>query len=357
MTSIKLHRVWVLVIALGLFGCSKGEAPASPAVEEESAGKAETSEEAPEEPQTLVIYSGRSQLLIEPLIEAFEKKTGIETEVRYDKSTQVLANRIATEGAETEADVFFAQDSGYLGALGKKGLLKPLAKALLGTVPDNYRDAAGNWVGISGRARVLVYDPKKLAPEDLPKYLHDLTDPKWKGKMGWAPGNASFQAHVSALRHTWGEDKTKVWLEGIKANETKIYPKNSPQVKAVSNGEIEIGWVNHYYLHKLKASDPKLQASNHSFAKGDAGNLMMVSGIGVTAASQNEKAATRFIEFLLSVDSQKYLTTKVFEYPANQKVAPNDDLPQIGEAMIRVDQEHLADLGPTLNLLKELKLP
>ena len=116
-----------------------------------------------------------------------------------------MANRIATEGEKTEADLFFAQDSGYLGALATKGHLKPLSADITSLVPETHRDKEGRWVATSGRARVLVYDPKSVKPEELPTSLKALGDAKWKGKLGWAPGNASFQAHVSALRHLWGK--------------------------------------------------------------------------------------------------------------------------------------------------------
>ena len=312
----------------------------------------------PAESKSLVIYSGRSQVLVGGLVETFEKKTGIKVEVRYEKSTQTLANRIATEGKQTEADLFFAQDSGYLGALASKGLLSSLPAELVGKVPAIHREKEGRWVATSGRARVLVYDPKTVKVDDLPKSLEELADVKWKGKLGWAPGNASFQAHVSALRHLWGEEKTRTWMSDVvKSAEPKIYPKNSPQVRGVSNGEIQVGWVNHYYLHKLKAANPDLSAANYSFsADNDAGNLMMLSGIGVLSASDNVEAATQFVAFLLEKEQQSYFTNQVFEYPVLTDVALNPALPDIRAKLVQIDQTHLADLAPTLQLLRDLEL-
>ena len=175
--------------------------------------------------ESLTLYSGRSQVLIEPLLKEFTKQSGIQVEVRYDKSTQNLATRLLSEGAQTKADVFFAQDSGYLGALAKQKVLAQLPDALLGLVPETHRDAQGKWIATSGRARVLVYDPSAVKPDDLPKTLSELTDSKWKDKLGWAPGNASFQAHVSALRHLWGEEKTADWLKKMASLNPKTYPK------------------------------------------------------------------------------------------------------------------------------------
>jgi iron(III) transport system substrate-binding protein len=312
----------------------------------------------PAQPKSLVIYSGRSQVLVGGLVEAFEKKTGIKVDVRYEKSTQTLANRIATESDKTEADIFFAQDSGYLGALAAKKLLKPLSPELVSAVPLTHRGLDNRWVATSGRARVLVYDPKTVQPQDLPKSLADLGDAKWKGKLGWAPGNASFQAHVSALRHLWGEEKTRVWMQNvIQEASPKIYPKNSPQVRGVSNGEIQVGWVNHYYLHKLQATNPELSAANYSFSNDkDAGNLMMLSGIGILTASDNSEAATQFVSFLLEKEQQAYFTNEVFEYPVREDVPLNPSLPDIRDRLVQIDQTHLADLAPTLQLLRDLQL-
>ncbi|MEC7381982.1 MAG: extracellular solute-binding protein, partial [Cyanobacteriota bacterium] len=229
---------------------SQDQSPAKAVVSE-----AAPAEAAPVQPgvDSLVVYSGRGAVLVGPLLEIFTQETGVQVDVRYEKSTQTLANRIATEGAQTKADVFFAQDSGWLGALAMAGHLQPLPQSTLEKVSSHNRDASGHWVGTSGRARVLVYSPERVKVDELPKTLAELPGVVAKGRFGWAPGNGSYQAHLSALRHLWGEQKTRAWLTELKAIEPLVYPKNSPQVKGVSNGEIDIGWVNHYYLHKLRA--------------------------------------------------------------------------------------------------------
>ena len=310
-----------------------------------------------QEPKELVIYSGRGQVLIQKLVDDFEAETGIKVNVRYDKSTQALASRLVSEKDQSQADVFFAQDSGYLGALAAKGMLEKLPEDVLNTVAEYNRDTNGHWVATSGRARVLVYDPRKYKEEDLPKSLAELAKPEFAGVVGWAPSNASFQAHVSALRHLWGEEKTKKWLEDMSKIQPRIYPKNSPQVRGVSSGEIAIGWVNHYYLHKIKAGDPKLEAKNYSFKEtGDAGNLMMLSGVGMVQGAKNQESALKFINYLLSPKVQKRFTGELYEYPTHPEVKAHTDLPAITDRMVRVNQEHLADVGPTLTMLRALKL-
>ena len=263
--------------------------------------------------------------------------------------------KLLTEGAQTQADIFFFKILA-IRCLGQKNLWLNFLKIYCQVAPD-YRDAQGQWIATSGRARVLVYDPSTVKPEALPKSLKDLANPKWKNQLGWAPGNASFQAHISALRHLWGEAETAQWLKDMIALEPKTYPKNSPQVKGVSNGEIQIGWVNHYYLHKLKAANPELKAANYSFTEaGDAGNLMMLSGIAITTHSKKKAAAQKLINFLLSENSQTHFTTKIYEYPTRTGIVANTALPTITSLMSKVSQAHLADIGGTLKMLRELKL-
>jgi iron(III) transport system substrate-binding protein len=307
--------------------------------------------------RSLTVYSGRGAVLVDPLFALFTEETGIKVNVRYDKSTETLANRIATEGSETEADVFLAQDSGYLGALAQKSLLIVLPESTTSQIDEAYRTKDAHWVATSGRARVLVYSPERVTENELPKSLSELADAKFKGRLGWAPQNSSFQAHVSALRSLWGDEKTADWLQAVQALEPTVYPKNSPQVQAVSNGEIDIGWVNHYYLHKLKAADPSLAAANYSFSElGDAGNLMMLSGAGILTHSDDPELALQLVSFLVSEKAQLYFTEKVYEYPTRAGIAHHPDVPELSDRLVTVDQQVLTDIGPTLALLRELGL-
>ncbi len=306
--------------------------------------------------ESLVVYSGRSAKLVDPIFKKFEAKTKIKVLVRSGKS-DALANRIVMEGDKTEADVIFLQESGYLEALGRKALLKSLPSTVAVRVPQSYQGTEQRWLGVSGRARVLVYSTTDLTPDSLPKSLEELADPKWKDQIGWAPTNASFEAHVSALRHLWGEEKTKDWLLKMKALSPKKYPKNSPQVRAVGNGEIKIGWVNHYYLLRQKASQPDLQAANYVFPTDkDPGNIMMLSGVGIVEGTKRPKAAQMFVEFLLSDEIQNHLTNKNFEYPAVESVPAGPDLKGLAENLSLVPQDRLTDIAGTQRLLQSVGL-
>lgn len=307
------------------------------------------------DPVTLTIYSGRGESMVGALWERLDPELGIALDVQYG-STPEMVTRMLTEGAESPADVIFAQDSGHLGALAARGMLEPLDEGLLAPVAPRYRGADGLWVGTSGRLRVLVYNTDTVQPDDLPDGLKGLADPRWAGKLGWAPGNGSFQAHVSALRHQWGDAETRAWLKGVQANAPKVYPKNSPQVEAAATGAIQVGWVNHYYLYRF---DPETTpAANYSFrAPGDAGNVMMLAGVGVRKGTEKAAAARRFVSWMLSEEVQQYFAQETWEYPTRSGVPTHPDVPQIDAARLSaVPQSALADVGPTRVLLQELGL-
>jgi iron(III) transport system substrate-binding protein len=300
----------------------------------------------------LVVYSGRSETLVEPLIDRFQDETGIEVVVKYG-GTAELAATLLEEGSNTPADVYYAQDPGGLGAI--ESMLTPVSDGIQAAVPAWAESPEGLWVGISGRARVLVHDPSRVSAEELPDDIWGLTDPKWKGRIGWAPTNGSFLTMVTGMRALWGEVKTRDWLEGIVANEPKIYPKNTPQVAAVASGEIDVGMPNHYYLYRFLAEEGEsFPARNYYFRAGGPGALVMVSGAGVLDASDNKDIANQFIEFLLSDSSQQYFADETFEYPVIEGIAVNDLLVPMDQ-IVRPDiaLAELSDLAGTTQLLRE----
>lgn len=302
----------------------------------------------------LVIYSGRSESLVAPVIEQFSQASGVKVDVRYGNTAE-LAATLLEEGNNSPADIFYAQDPGGLGAVAMAGLLAELPEELLNKVDNRFRSADGLWVGISGRVRVVVYNTQRLQPQDLPPDLFGFTDPRWKGKIGWAPTNASFQAMVTAMRQMWGEEKTRAWLTGILANQPVVYDGNTAIVAAVGSGEIEVGFVNHYYLYRfLKEQGESFPARNHFLNNGGPDSLVLVSGIGRLASGKNEENALKFINFLLSPVAQQYFAGQTFEYPlvaGVQTQAGLTPLENMNAANITVDQ--LADLEGTLNLLRD----
>jgi iron(III) transport system substrate-binding protein len=306
---------------------------------------------------TLTIYSGREEEIVKPLLEQFEQETGIEIEVRYGDSAE-LAATIAEEGDNSPADVFFAQDPGSLGSIEGEGLLAELPAEVLERVDPRFRDPDGHWVGTSGRVRVVAYNTDLLEESDLPDSILDFTDPRWKGKIGFPPTNASFQAFVTAMRLSLGDDRTRDWLEGIKANDPKLYEKNLPTVEAVGRGEVEVGFVNHYYLFLAKEEDPELPVANHYLRAGDPGALVSVAGVAILEGSDDREAAERFVEFLLSEEGQRFYAEEAeeAEYPLIDGVEPKAGLPPLSE--LEGPDIQLDELGPelekTLELLNEV---
>ena len=302
---------------------------------------------------TLTIYAGRSEELVGPLIEQFEAASGLEVQVNYAGTTD-LAATILEEGDASPADVFFAQDAGALGAVAAEGRLAPLPEATLGLVDERFRSDDGQWVGVSGRARVVIYDTRALQATDLPTTIDAFTDPAWKGRIGWAPTNASFQSFVTAYRVLKGDDAAKAWLEGVQANEPKVYDGNDAVLAAVGAGEIEVGLVNHYYLMRQLIEQPDFPVANHFLPAGDPGALVNVAGAGILTTSKNPAAAEAFIDFLLSSEGQEYFATETSEYPMIDGVSADAALPPLAEIESpEIDLSDLADLEGTLVLLQE----
>lgn len=301
----------------------------------------------------LTLYSGRSESLVQPIIDEFEKVSGIDVEVKYG-STSELAALLLEEGDRSPADVYFAQDAGGLGAVAAAGLLADLPEDILGKVDPKYRADNGQWVGVSARARVIVYNTDLVPEAEVPNSVHDLTNPEWNGKVGWAPTNASFQSFVTAMRLLEGEDATREWLDAMKANGVREYGNNRDIVQAVANGEIELGLVNHYYLWGfIKDQGEGFKARNHYTAANDPGTLVNVAGVGILASSKNQDAALALVEFLLSEQAQHYFAEETYEYPLIEGVSADPQIKPLAEIdPPDLDLSNLDDLEGTLELLR-----
>ena len=301
----------------------------------------------------LVVYSGRSESLVGPIIEQFREATGVEVSVKYGSTSELTAT-LLEESENSPADVFIAQDPGGLGAVAH--MLTPLPEDLLVRVSPWARSPEGKWVGISGRARVVVYNTRALSEAEMPASLDAFTQPEWRGRIGWAPTNASFQSMVTAMRVQWGEDLTGSWLRGVQANGPQVYPKNTPIVAAAAAGEIDVGFVNHYYVHRfIQENGEGFQARNHYLDEGGPGSLVLVSGAGVLETSRNRENADRFIRFMLSKVAQQYFASQTFEYPMVDDVATHRLLRPLAKINPPdIDMFSLADLKGTQRLLREL---
>lgn len=303
----------------------------------------------------LVVYSGRNEGLVGPLIEEATADLGIDIEVRY-AGTSELAATLLEEGENSPADVFLAQDAGALGALAKAGLLALLPEDVLEQVDARFRSSEGLWVGASGRARVLAYNTETVDPATLPASVAALTDETWSGKIGWAPTNASFQTFITAFRLVKGDDAARAWLEAMRDNGTITFEGNADIVRAVAAGELSAGLVNHYYKYEIeKEEGAELPVENHFFASGDVGSLVNVAGVGILATAQNTAQAGAFVRYLLSADAQTYFAEETAEYPLAAGVKPAFDLQPLAEIEgPEIDLNDLDDLEGTVELLTEV---
>jgi iron(III) transport system substrate-binding protein len=303
--------------------------------------------------ESLTVYSGREEELVAPLFERYQDETGNEVNIRYGDTAELAATLIE-EGENSPADVFFGQDAGALGALEKEGLLAELPDRPLSQVDERFRSRQGRWVGTSGRARVVAYNTDKLSQSDLPTSVLGLTDPEWRGRIGWAPTNGSFQAFITAMRLTEGEQATEDWLRGIAENDPQVFEDNEQIRDAIAAGEIDVGLINHYYVAQAREEEGADYPVGVYFPRGgDVGSLINVAGAGVLESGDDPERATGLIEFLLSEDSQRFFSEETKEYPlvegipADRGVKP---LEQIEQPPIQLGD--LDDLRGTLELIE-----
>jgi iron(III) transport system substrate-binding protein len=298
----------------------------------------------------ITVYSGRQEDLVEDLFEQFEEETGITVDVRYGDSAE-LAATIAEEGDNTPADVFFAQDAGSLGAVAGEGLLKELPAATLERVDERFRDPDSRWVGTSGRVRVVAYNTDELSDDELPDSIWDYADPEWEGRIGFAPTNASFQAMITAMRLDAGDEQTREWLEAIVANDPHLYENNIATVEAVAAGEVDIGFVNHYYLYGHLDEEPDAPVDNHYLEPGDAGALVNVAGAGILTTTDRPGMAQQLVDYLLA-QGQEYFATETDEYPLVEGVESESELPPLTD--LHGPDVELGALGGELEATIEL---
>lgn len=305
---------------------------------------------------SIVVYSGRNEGLVGPLLEQFTVDTGIDVEVRYAGSGE-LAAQLITEGDRSPADVFLSQDAGALGAVTKAGLFAQVDAETLAAVPANLSASDGTWVGVSGRARVIVYNPT-LAPTP-PDTIEGVLAPEWQGKIGFAPSNASWQSFVTALRLMRGDDGARQWLTAFKAQNPQSFENNIAVRDAVDAGTVAIGLSNHYYLYELvneKGADAVV-AENNFMAPGDPGGLINVAGVGVLKSAPNPEGAQEFAAYLVGESAQEYFANETAEYPLIAGVQPLGGIPPLASLNPpEVDLSQLDDLEATQELLVQTGL-
>ena len=305
--------------------------------------------------EPVVVYSGRSEEVIEPLFEKFTEETGVPVEVRYGDTAEMAA-QIIEEGDASPADVYYGQDAGALGALDGAGMCAPLADSIANLVPATYRSTDGTWTGVTGRARVIAYDSTQLPADQVPTSVFDLTDEQWRGQVAIAPTNGSFQAFVTGMRVAAGEDATREWLQGLVDNDVQLYEKNGLIRDAVDAGEVQLGLINHYYWY-TKAAEVGENAMNVQLAfaePGDPGALVNLSGACIVRPTDNADGARALMEWLLSESAQQWFVETTFEYPLVAGVEGPDGVPPLAQVKgPDIPLAELDDLPGTVLMLQE----
>lgn len=319
-----------------------------------------------EEQQELVIYSGRSKALVDSLVERYRQQADVPVRVRYGTDAQLLA-ALEEEGDQSQADVFWANTTGALGAASNSNLLAELSDSLA-QIPANYAPSSRLWTPVTTRFRVLAYNSDRVNPDDLPESILNLPEQsELDGRVGWTPAYSSFQDFVTALRETEGEEAARAWLNGMQELNPKSYSSNTPMIQALAAGEIDVALTNHYYVLRLtegesegeeeeatsRASAP---VDTYHFASGDVGNLALVTGAAQLGSSDQPGDAQDFLGFLLSEEAQAYAARTVNEYPVVQGVQVPDYMLPVNEALElspTFDFERLRNLEATLQMLRD----
>ncbi len=332
------------------------------------------------DPDELVIYSGRSQALVDELVADFEEQTGSEVSVRYGNDAELLAV-MGEEGEQSPADVYWANTTGALANASGQGMLVQLPDSLLNK-PASYTSSSGEWLPITVRFRVLAYNPQNVDRDELPESVLDLPDmEEFEGRIGWTPTYSSFYDFITAMRLTEGDEAAENWLHAMTDLNPKPYSSNTPMVQAIASGEIDIGLTNHYYVLRMKQgstggesadtdtdsdsnsgggeANPDASIETYHFSSGDIGNLALVTGAAQLQTAKNTELAQQFLSFLLSRHAQQFAAQSVHEYPVIREVELPGymlDEEKAFELSPEYNYEQLQQLEGTLNLLREVGL-
>ncbi|HEX8690038.1 MAG TPA: extracellular solute-binding protein [Solirubrobacterales bacterium] len=310
----------------------------------------------PDEPETegITLYSGRIPAAIGGAVDSYEAEADRDVQVRY-ADTADLAATLIEEGDASPADAFFAQEPGAIAAVADEGVLARLPDDILQRVPARFRDPAGRWVGVTGRARVLAYNRDAVPRSELPRSPFGLVAPGWRDRVGWSPASSSMQEYVTALRARYGEERTREWLEAMVANGAVDYPNNVTIRDAIASGEVDVGLINHYYVAQAVAAEGEDYPVGVYFPPGGLGSLLLLTSVGVLESSDRKEEAFAFVRSLLSPSSQEFFTVSSKEYPLARGAAPDPSLsvPLAEVPSVEGELVHLDELQATIELMQE----
>ncbi|MGQ0600369.1 MAG: extracellular solute-binding protein [Anaerolineales bacterium] len=314
----------------------------------------------PEVSGRLVVYTSRSESLFQPVVEAFTEQYPKVEIVVLTGSNGELAAKLLEEQKNPQADVLVNSDTLTMEDLASKGLFAPNFSEVVAAVPDAYRAEDGNWVALTLRPRVIMYNTDLVKPEDLPQSIFDLTDPKWKGQIGSANStNGALVGQLVAMRALVGEAKTEQWIRDFVANEVQFFGGHTEVRQAVGAGELKLGLVNHYYYHLSKAEGAPVGVIYPDQNEGQMGLIVNSTNAGIINGGPNPAAAQAFVDFMLAPRGQRLFAQANFEYPITPDVALADGVPSLSNfRQAEITLKLLWDeLEPTRALIQSAGLP
>ncbi len=309
---------------------------------------------------SITLYNGQHVQTTEQLVVAFEKQTGIHVNIRSNDE-DVFANQIVQEGARSPADVFYTENSPALEYLQERGLLAAVDPATLARVSSAYDSPRGDWVGVTARVSVLVYNTDLVKPDRLPTSVMQLEQPQWRGKLALAAGETDFQPIVTSIEKTHGKAAALAWLQAVKTNAGgHLYPDNETLTEMVNRGQAAIGIINHYYWYRERydVGVPSLHSALAYFAPRDPGYVVDVSGAAILKSSQHKQEAQRFLAFVVSQQGQEIIAhSQSYEYPLGSGVSSAEGLRPFDTLKpAPVNVAELGDGSAALALIQEVQL-
>lgn len=283
-------------------------------------------------PPDLVVYNAQHEELLDEIVPIFEEETGLDVELRNGKDLE-LANQIVEEGKDSPADVFLTENSPAMSIVDNAGLFTEVPEGALANIPEEYVPADQRWLGFLARSTVAMYNTDSMTAADMPTSIMEFAEPEWKDRVGFSPTGADFQAIVSAVLELEGEEATREWLAGLKANGV-ILQNNLVVMQTVDSGEIDAGIAYHYYWYRDRQESGSDSDSSalHFFSDQDPGAFLSVSGAGILAEGENQDAAEQFLEWLTGTEAQQAMADSyALEYPLNPEVELNPEVKSFEE--------------------------
>lgn len=354
-------KIFTMLAALALLVGACGGAPT--AISEDAAVVEEPASPGVEEAGVsgdLVIYSGRSEALVQPVIDAFKAKYPNVDVLLKAGSNSELANALIEEKANPQADVFITTELFTVQSLTQEGVFASYSPLGSDQFPPEFLGADNAWTGLTRRARVIIYNKDLVSEAELPTSIFDLADPRWQGQIAAAGStNGGMQAHIAAMRQLLGEEATEEWLEGLIANEVTFFGGHTDVRKAVGAGEFKLGLVNHYYFHLQLAEGSNVGVIYPDQGEGQVGLFTNATAAAVVKGGGNLPAAQAFLDFLISVDGQKLFAEQNYEYPLLPGVALKDGVQPLDSfRLAEVDVVSAAlEFDATFELIERVGLP